>query len=200
MKKASDTAEVVKPRAKPAKAPAKHRAKAPPKEKKPHGRPTKRTQAIEDEIIQRISEGEPLRQICRDPHMPNYSTVYDWINEKKSDGSPSDLSQRFAHAREKGEDAIAEECLEIADNATNDWMEKFDRDGMSVGYSINGEHVQRSKLRVETRLKLLAKWNPKKYGDKLGVEHDVPPDSPLAKLYEQMAGTPLRPASEDGDK
>jgi len=26
------------------------------------------------------------------------------------------------------------------------------------------------KNRVEARLKLLAKWNPKKYGDKVGVE------------------------------
>lgn len=34
---------------------------------------------------------------------------------------------------------------------------------------LNTEHVQRSKLRIETRLKLLSKWFPKKYGDKLDV-------------------------------
>ena len=31
--------------------------------------------------------------------------------------------------------------------------------------------MQRSKLRIHTRLQLLAKWNPKKYGEKLALEH-----------------------------
>ena len=46
------------------------------------------------------------------------------------------------------------------------------------GYDGNGEFkkvktkdaIQRSKLRVETRLKLLAKWSPEKYGDKKQVD------------------------------
>jgi hypothetical protein len=33
------------------------------------------------------------------------------------------------------------------------------------------------KLRIETRLKLLAKWNPKKYGDKVQVGGDA--ENPL---------------------
>jgi hypothetical protein len=37
---------------------------------------------------------------------------------------------------------------------------------------LDREHVQRSKLRIETRLKLLAKWNPKKWGDKLELAGD----------------------------
>jgi hypothetical protein len=45
------------------------------------------------------------------------------------------------------------------------------------GPRLNAEHVQRSKLRIETRLKLLAKWNPKKYGERVAVAGDA--DSPL---------------------
>lgn len=82
-----------------------------------------------------------------------------------------EFASRFAQARELGQDFIAEECLEIADDASNDWMEKIDKDGMAVGWQLNGDHVQRSKLRIETRLKLLAKWNPKKYGNRVGVDH-----------------------------
>jgi hypothetical protein len=66
-----------------------------------------------------------------------------------------------------GYDAMAEECLDIADNAGNDWMERLDAEGIPVGWQVNGENIQRSKLRIETRLKLLAKFNPKKYGDKI---------------------------------
>jgi hypothetical protein len=110
-------------------------------------------------ILEWIADGKTLREFCRQEGNPSYGTVYDWMEEDK------DFASRFARARESGEDQIAQECLEIADNAKNDWMET------KYGPQLNQEHVQRSKLRVETRLKLLAKWNPKKYGDKLQTEH-----------------------------
>jgi hypothetical protein len=116
-----------------------------------------------DEICERLSNGEPLRQICRDEHMPTWRSVYDWL------GKYPDFASAIARARELGYDAIAEECFEIADDAKNDWMEKFGKDG-SPGYELNGDHVQRSKLRIWTRTQLLAKWSPKKYGDKQQID------------------------------
>jgi hypothetical protein len=95
--------------------------------------------------------------------MPNWRTVYDWIAADEA------LATRIAHARELGFDAIAEDILDIADDGTNDWIERKRQDG-SVGTVLDSEHVQRSKLRIETRLKLLAKWSPAKYGDKQTVD------------------------------
>jgi len=140
----------------------------PAKAKLPHGRPSKFTPEIAQEICCRLSKGEPLAQICRDEHMPSVTTVGTWrLND-------SEFSDRIARAREEGFDAIAEECLEIADNATNDYMLK--KDGAEEG-RFDSEHVQRSKLRIETRLKLLAKWDPKRYGEKLAIggASDLPP-------------------------
>ena len=125
-------------------------------------RQSKFTEALADEIVSRLSAGETLRSICRDDHTPSWRAVYDWIADDKAD-----FASRIAHARELGADAIAQECIDIADNATNDWMEKRDGSGDAVGWQLNGDHVQRSKLRIETRLKLLAKWNPKKYGERV---------------------------------
>ena len=122
----------------------------------------KRTKALEDEICERLSVGDTLRQICRDDHMPNWRAVYQWMEKD------SEFSTRIAQARETGFDAIAEGTLDIADNATNDWMETNDPD--NKGYKANGELVQRSKLRIETRLKLLAKWSPKKYGEATRID------------------------------
>lgn len=123
------------------------------------GRPSKYTPELVAEICERLSNGEPLAQICRGEHMPDPATVWRWKSEDNS------IAQDIARARELGFDAIADETLSIADDGTNDWMERngFDQ--------LNGEHVQRSKLRVETRLKLLAKWCPKRYGDQLSIEH-----------------------------
>lgn len=134
------------------------------------GRPSTFTQEKADEICERVSKGEPLAPICRDMGI-GVTTWYDWLKERP------ELVESIARARLLGFDAIADECLEIADNATNDWMEKRAREDESLGYQLNGEHVQRSKLRIETRLKLLAKWDPKRYGEKLalGGADDLPP-------------------------
>ena len=126
---------------------------------------SKKSDELIDDIINRISLGEPLRQICRTEGYPSFVAVYEWIRQDP------ELSLRFARARELGYYAIAEETLDIADNATNDYMENIEPEsGEATGYRLNGEHIQRSKLRVETRLKLLAKWSPKKYGDRVHQE------------------------------
>jgi hypothetical protein len=80
-----------------------------------------------------------------------------------------------------GFDAIAEEALEIADDGSNDWMERRRKDG-STEEVVNSEHVQRSKLRIETRLKLLAKWSPKRYGDKQTHSSGGDPDAPAVQV------------------
>ncbi len=122
-----------------------------------------RSAEIEDEIVRRLSDGEPLRSICRDEHMPSWRAIYDWMDD-------AEFASRIARAHEVGADAIAEDILDIVDDSRNDWMEKNDKNGDCIGYQLNGDHVQRSKLRAEMRLKLLAKWQPKKYGDKIQAD------------------------------
>ena len=146
------------------------------------GRPSKFTEAVASEIVSRLSAGETLRSICRDENMPSWQSIYNWISDNE------EFSGRIARARELGEDAIAQECVDIADNATNDWMARLDKDGVSAGWLLNGDHVQRSKLRIDTRLKLLAKWNPKKYGDKVQQEHSGPEGGAL--VFNVISGVP----------
>jgi len=130
----------------------------PPAQPAPRGRPSSFSQEVADEICERLSQGEPLRQICRDDRMPAWQTVYGWK------AAHEEFSKRIASAREAGFDAIAEECLDIADETA------FDTVSTEHGDRANTEWISRSKLRVETRLKLLAKWDPKRYGDKITQE------------------------------
>ena len=68
-----------------------------------------------------------------------------------------DIARSIARARELGEEAIAAEALRIADGAVPD---------------ANGEcDPTRDKLRVDTRLKLLATWNPGRWGDRVQLRH-----------------------------
>jgi hypothetical protein len=127
---------------------------------KPRGRPSAFTQAVADEICSRLAKGEPLAQICRDDNMPAVRTVSDWK------AAHADFSADFACAREEGFDQIAADCLDIADETSDDTIY-----GES-GARANTEWISRSKLRIETRLKLLAKWDPKRYGDKMQLTGD----------------------------
>ncbi len=141
--------------------------KEPSVPKMPVGRPSKNSPELRQEICDRLSKGEPLAQICRDEWMPALRTVYDWLD---IDG---EFSAHFTRARASGFDIIAQDCLTIADDGRNDYMLARAADGDEAAMKYDAEHVQRSKLRVETRLKLLAKWDPKRYGDKLDITAQV---------------------------
>lgn len=123
-------------------------------------RPSKYTDKVVADICTRLAQGEPMAQICRDEGMPAYRTVKDWADEDSDRGKA--VSAAIARAREEGFDAIAADCLSIADDGTRDYEVREDG-----GLVVNHDHIQRSKLRIETRLKLLAKWDPKRYGDKV---------------------------------
>lgn len=123
-------------------------------------RPSKRSPQVEDEICRRLSEGETLRAICRDEGMPSWQRIYEWVASDES------FAGRIARARELGADAIAEETLDILD-------EPPERTNTEHGDKVDSGYVAWQKNRAEQRLKLLAKWFPKKYGDKQEIDLNV---------------------------
>jgi hypothetical protein len=125
------------------------------------GRHSTYTEAIADEICDRIAEGETLRAICRDEHMPSWRTVYDWLNVNQ------DFAARFAKSRKLGFDAIAEEAFEIANTPV--MGEEIEEDGDRVKVK-RADMLGHRKLQIWTRLQLLARWCPEKYGDRTAME------------------------------
>lgn len=126
------------------------------------GRPSDYNETIADAICNRLIEGESLRSICRDEGMPAAGTVFRWIASNPA------FREHYTRARAEGCAAMAEDVIVIADDGSNDWMAENDPD--NPGYKANGEHIQRSKLRVDSRKWLLSKLQPKVYGDKQAVE------------------------------
>lgn len=130
-------------------------------EKKGPGRPTKFSTALAARICLRLAEGESLRSICRDDGMPARSTVNLWIID-----DVQGFSAQYARARDAGLDMMADEVLDLADDGSNDWTERENKDG-STCTVLNGEAVARSRLRFDARRWYLSKLAPKRYGDKL---------------------------------
>lgn len=131
------------------------------------GRPSSYTPELAAEVCERMSNGETLADICRSGHMPPVRTVYNW-----RDQHPSFLAD-FGRARDAGFDVIANDCLHIADATGHDTLHG------EQGPRPDTEWISRSKLRIETRLKLLAKWDPRRYGDKQAVELTGKDGAPL---------------------
>lgn len=113
-------------------------------------KPVPRSDAVIDEILQRISDGESVRSVCRDKHMPSKSNFMRWVSEDAT------LQDQYARAREHRADVHAEEIISIADECEEDQAA-----------------VAKARLRVDVRKWHTSKMFPKKYGDKLAFEGEV---------------------------
>lgn len=88
--------------------------------------------------------------MCRSEGMPGYRTVYDWRDANQS------FAASIVRARDEGVDAITADTLLIVDTTP-------ERTNTDHGDKVDAGHVAWLKNRAEQRLKLLAKWDPKRY-------------------------------------
>lgn len=136
------------------------------------GRPSSYTSEAAAFICEQLAEGKSLREICRAEDMPSKSSVMRWL------ASNTEFRDHYARARELQAEHYLDEIVEIADDGSNDWMERQKEDG-SVTTVVDHEHISRSKLRVDSRKWVMSKMAPKKYGDKIMQEHSGPDGAPL---------------------
>jgi hypothetical protein len=142
--------------------------------KRKRGRPTKYTPAVHKAICKMLASGMSVRAIGRRAKMPSATQILTWGRDPQHP-----FSVHYARAREIGYLHMAEEVIEIADDGSNDWMQKYDKDGGVTGWTINGEAVARSKLRLDTRKWILSKMLPKIYAERTAVEHTGKDGAPI---------------------
>lgn len=133
-------------------------------------------------ILSLIEGGKSLRDISKLEGMPAPSTMILWAE------TDPEYAEHYARAMAIRHELMAEELLEIADQGSNDWMAANDPD--NEGYRLNGEHVQRSRLRIDTRKWLLSKLAAKKYGEKLdmNVQGNVGIDMTVVEQAQDIRG------------
>jgi hypothetical protein len=140
---------------------------------KKKGRPPKYSDSLGQVILELIKEGESIRNISRRKDMPSRPTIYSWINDLDHP-----FSSQYARAREIGYLKMAEELLDIADDGANDFYDKELDSGKTIQV-VDHEHIQRSRLRVDTRKWILSKMLPKIYGDKVTAQVSGPEGGPV---------------------
>jgi len=137
------------------------------------GRPTAFTQKIGDLICALLAEGKSLRSICDLKDMPHKSTVLLWVVKGyRGDPEYTAFSDQYMRAREAQSEGVLDEVNEIADDSSLDYIfrTKDDGSGESAEAIVNHEHINRSKLRIETRFRFASKMHPRKFGEKVTQE------------------------------
>ncbi|WP_423169688.1 terminase small subunit protein [Stenotrophomonas maltophilia] len=129
-------------------------------------RPSKFTPNLADAICELLVDGKSLRTICSTAKMPSRSTVIRWLAENEI------FRNQYARARELQADTLAEEILDIADKAV--LGERLKKDGKGqVLERQTGDMVERSKLMIDARKWYAGKLQPKKYGERVALDHGV---------------------------
>ena len=137
----------------------------------PFGRPSIWSQEKADELCLRLSNGETFRAICSDEHMPSRITVFNWLNPSDPTHKPNFLTQ-VNRARAMQAHAWVDQIIEIADDDSNDFVTEADG-----RVRVNHEHVQRSRLKVETRWRIISKRLSSEYGEKPTVAVEIHNDN-----------------------
>lgn len=127
-------------------------------------------ESIVPAICARLATGEPHTVILRDMGL-KVRTVNDW---RKAD---AEIAAQFDEARDLGYDAIAQRSRLTARGK-----------GETDGGDSTGD-VQRDKLIIDTDHKLLAKWDPRRYGDALKLSGDA--ENPIMGMTDEQVDARL---------
>jgi hypothetical protein len=130
---------------------------------KPNGRPPTYTAEIGEAICVGIAAGATVTEAIHETLGPDTTvvrqTIYKWANRH------AEFGDAFARACARRIDAFEEDILEIADRTEDDY-----RETQKGGMVPNKELVLRSKARIESRQWLMARRDPRLWGDKQSVD------------------------------
>jgi len=119
--------------------------------------------ALFDAILSRIASGESMNKICSEPEMPTRKSFYEWVANDDA------LRDRYAYAMSVRADFLFDELIDIADTPREGVKTKIDDTGKTE--ETRGDMIEHRRLQVDARKWYLSKLAPKKYGDKVNLEH-----------------------------
>jgi hypothetical protein len=110
---------------------------------------------IAEQILDELSNGLTLSEVCRNPGMPTPAAVLKWVHLDR-DG----FAQRYNVARAIGYQAMFDRILDLADDSRDDSIIRYNAAGDRERVP-NHENIQRARLRCNQLRWLLAKALPR---------------------------------------
>lgn len=125
----------------------------------------KYTQAIGDDICERIMAGENMFTICSDPHMPSKGTLVSWLYRNTEDEELLMFRKMYDEAKRVRVESLGEEAMYIIDKCAN-----------------IKDNVMKASKQADVRIKLMEKQNPEKYGKLIGANEGETAQGPVATV------------------
>lgn len=147
------------------------------------------SQELFDAICLEMAEGASLRSICARDDMPNKRTVLRWIEGNES------LQCQYSEAQNLRAEHYFDQILEIADNVRIGSRTTTKSDGEKE--IVRGDMIERARLQVDARKWVLARMNPKKYGDKFTQELTGDGGGPVVVEVVKFAPEPTQEPSDE---
>jgi hypothetical protein len=113
------------------------------------------------EICRRVAGGEVLAGICEDQLMPTMDMVQDWL---ENDKLPM-FQRMYLKACKRRAAVFEDQLILISDDSSNDYMDKLNSKTGETFRVLDPESLNRSKLRIEMRSKILKAYDPVKWGE-----------------------------------
>jgi len=112
-------------------------------------------EAFKKIMIEISEKGRSLNNILlkdEKNEFPSKSTFNEWLNENEN------LANQYARACDQRAELLFDEIITLSDDTTND-LKPY----------VGMNSIQRNKLQIDARKWVLAKMNPKKFGDKTDI-------------------------------
>ncbi len=119
------------------------------------------TQELFQKILCEVASGKTLRSVARSLGTDEASLRYHITHDAA-------LFAQYQRARACQSEAMADEILAIADDASQDTETRYNERGEEYK-TEDKEWTNRSKLRVDSRKWLMSKLHPRQYGEKLEI-------------------------------
>jgi hypothetical protein len=162
--------------------------------------------SVGDEVLDRIRNGETIREIVTDLEMPAKNTIWEWENGHL--GAPSSWRNDYARARQKQADSFVNDTIAIADLvdetahlAAVAALENLPEDATNTEkrrafFYAKKRSLEAAKLQIDTRHWVASRMAPDRWGDKVTIEHVGDESRPIAidmsklstEQLEQLAG------------
>ena len=128
-KKSPSTSVIKRPVGKPKRGPVMHNPKA-------------------AEVLDWLASGGTLLEFAKRKGNPDVRTIHDWEDEDE------EFAALYKVARDKGQEAMLEECKTLCDTEPTDAVQAAWR-----------------RLQVDTRMKCLRMWNPARWAERVDMNH-----------------------------
>lgn len=159
-------------------------------------KPIQFEKTLANELLERLRNGETLRQICFDPNMPTSTTVWRWTNGEN--GAERSWANLYARARLDQADSFAHDIIMIADNvddiarlAAERAVENLPIDATyseikRAEFYAKQRSIESARMSIDARKFLASKMNPGRYGDKVVIDLNTTEDETFKLELKQI--------------